>query len=541
MRGAGRIAGCQLKAAAGGMLPMTTRMPFASAISAMDSMLFWKSRGRTGPLLPATSFVPARIWTTAGRNATTSARKRNSICAEVCAPIPRFTMGPEKNPGSAMNQFSVIESPMKTTLAAPGAIAVLAARYRHRPGQSLAARSRLLLSISAKPAVFASRLKSAAPGMRGSMNRSLSTARSPSGITYAGGQGSSSMPTAAAGVAGVAPQSAPACHASTATSSFSRMDMDSSPQFLRHQQAARDCAARAQHRRNDILIEAAARLQRRQIVLQAGVGSRTYQRQHGHVPHHATAKNDALCRQHQRNRCGELPEVTGDHRPTLVPCRQRRQVAAPAGNHRGTTGKPLQTLTVKRANACKTPVARVAPYGQVSHFSMHESARDCVRRRHRASDSGSHGDIGQRTQSTPGPEPPLPQRGCADVGIQGNRHAEAVRQGVDYCRTGPATLGRFENTAEIRRAATQTKRTETADAQRSERAVALLSLTKEGEAARQRLCRVGRRNTGGVQNFRRGVSHCADEPGAPTLHCAVQGGHRADRRFATHPESPFQN
>src|SRR5258708_6639008 len=70
-----------------------------------------------GPVFPARSFVPARIITTTGRSAITSARNRTSICGVVCPLIPRSIYGfPGKNPpkrGSA--HISVMESPMKTT------------------------------------------------------------------------------------------------------------------------------------------------------------------------------------------------------------------------------------------------------------------------------------------------------------------------------------------------------------------------------------------------------------------------------------------
>ena len=51
------------------------------------------SPASTGPVLPAMSLVPARITTTAGLSATTSCRKRISICGVVCPLMPRPTYG----------------------------------------------------------------------------------------------------------------------------------------------------------------------------------------------------------------------------------------------------------------------------------------------------------------------------------------------------------------------------------------------------------------------------------------------------------------
>ncbi len=67
-----------------------------------------------GPVLPAMSLVPARMWTTRGRSAITSGRNRSSIWGLVWPLIPRSRNLPEKKPGSATPQASVIESPMKT-------------------------------------------------------------------------------------------------------------------------------------------------------------------------------------------------------------------------------------------------------------------------------------------------------------------------------------------------------------------------------------------------------------------------------------------
>jgi hypothetical protein len=68
-------------------------MPFACAISVIDAMLSSIISRVDGPVLPAMSFVPPRITTTAGLSATTSWRKRSSICGVVCPLMPRPTYG----------------------------------------------------------------------------------------------------------------------------------------------------------------------------------------------------------------------------------------------------------------------------------------------------------------------------------------------------------------------------------------------------------------------------------------------------------------
>ena len=69
----------------------TTRTPWSLASSAMLARLSWICDGVTGPALPATSLVPARITTALGESPSTSARKRSSIWAVVCPPMPRLT------------------------------------------------------------------------------------------------------------------------------------------------------------------------------------------------------------------------------------------------------------------------------------------------------------------------------------------------------------------------------------------------------------------------------------------------------------------
>ncbi len=180
------------------MLPRTTRMPLARARSTIDSMLRWKSSGAVGPLLPATSLVPARMCTTAGFRLTTSARNRTSSWADVCAPMPRLTRPAVKKSASASAQFSVIESPMNTTSVEPGAAMPLASRNRHRPAQSEAPRRRSSLPYGAKAGFFSSAMKSRACRVRGVTNRSVRSARAAGDITSGGGHGASTIPSGSA-------------------------------------------------------------------------------------------------------------------------------------------------------------------------------------------------------------------------------------------------------------------------------------------------------------------------------------------------------
>ena len=73
------------------MLESTTLMLFAFASSAIDARLFWISSLVIGPVLPAISFVPARMTTTRGFSAMTSGLNLMSICGVVCALMPRST------------------------------------------------------------------------------------------------------------------------------------------------------------------------------------------------------------------------------------------------------------------------------------------------------------------------------------------------------------------------------------------------------------------------------------------------------------------
>jgi hypothetical protein len=87
------------------------------------------SESRLGPVLPAMSLVPARMTTTSGSSARTSARNRTSICGVVCPPMPRLMYGlpGKKPPYPSLLQLSVIESPMNTTRLSPRAGAPIAA------------------------------------------------------------------------------------------------------------------------------------------------------------------------------------------------------------------------------------------------------------------------------------------------------------------------------------------------------------------------------------------------------------------------------
>jgi len=120
-------------------------LPFRGANAAMDRLGKKYDIGIIsnvdGPVLPAISFVPARMTTAAGWRWTTSCWKRTSICGVVCPLMPRFTYGlPGKNTPvvGVRPQASVMESPKKTTRWASGAAggrASLSALYRARSGQ----------------------------------------------------------------------------------------------------------------------------------------------------------------------------------------------------------------------------------------------------------------------------------------------------------------------------------------------------------------------------------------------------------------------
>src|SRR3982751_6555020 len=116
-------------------------MPLARAMSAMDAILSSIISSVDGPVLPAMSLVPASITTTLGFNATTSGRKRTSICGVVCPLIPRLMYGfPANMVGKYCCQPSVIEFPMKTTRFSPfagGTTVALASRYLARFAQSV--------------------------------------------------------------------------------------------------------------------------------------------------------------------------------------------------------------------------------------------------------------------------------------------------------------------------------------------------------------------------------------------------------------------
>ena len=91
-------------------------MLFALAISIIEKILSVIISVVEKPLFPAISFIPARIITTVGFNAMTSALKRISICGVVCPLIPRLTYFlSAKKLGSTVLQNSVIESPKKIT------------------------------------------------------------------------------------------------------------------------------------------------------------------------------------------------------------------------------------------------------------------------------------------------------------------------------------------------------------------------------------------------------------------------------------------
>ena len=87
-------------------------MPLACAISTIPIRLSAIIACVAGPVFPAMSLVPARITTTAGLSATTSCRKRISICGVVCPLMPRPTYGlPGNITGKCAAHASVIELP----------------------------------------------------------------------------------------------------------------------------------------------------------------------------------------------------------------------------------------------------------------------------------------------------------------------------------------------------------------------------------------------------------------------------------------------
>ena len=94
----GSMPGFHGYAAAGKIDAITTRIPLALARSAIAIKLSSMEVGVVGPVLPAISFVPARITTTFGCSAITSGQKRTNICGVVWPLMPRFTYGlPGKN------------------------------------------------------------------------------------------------------------------------------------------------------------------------------------------------------------------------------------------------------------------------------------------------------------------------------------------------------------------------------------------------------------------------------------------------------------
>ena len=86
---------------AGGWIDeIITRILFIRASSAMDLILAAIILIVTGPVLPAISFVPAKITTAFGCRSITSALNLTSICAVVWPLIPRLIYDfPEKNSG----------------------------------------------------------------------------------------------------------------------------------------------------------------------------------------------------------------------------------------------------------------------------------------------------------------------------------------------------------------------------------------------------------------------------------------------------------
>ena len=75
----------------GMMLASTTLMLLACASSLIDARFAWMSSSLIGPVLPAMSFVPARITTAFGFRSMTSRRNRTSICGVVWPLMPRST------------------------------------------------------------------------------------------------------------------------------------------------------------------------------------------------------------------------------------------------------------------------------------------------------------------------------------------------------------------------------------------------------------------------------------------------------------------
>src|SRR5688572_16494821 len=86
MRSTGRLVVCggafgaAWYALTGVMLASTTLTLLAFASSAIDIRLFWISSLLIGPVLPAMSFVPARMTTARGFRAITSGLNLRSIC-----------------------------------------------------------------------------------------------------------------------------------------------------------------------------------------------------------------------------------------------------------------------------------------------------------------------------------------------------------------------------------------------------------------------------------------------------------------------------
>ena len=91
----------------------TTPMPCVRARSTIACRLSSIIACVEGPVLPATSLVPARITTTCGFSASTSCGKRSSICAVVWPLMPRLSQPlPAKNEAlPSLPQPSVMESP----------------------------------------------------------------------------------------------------------------------------------------------------------------------------------------------------------------------------------------------------------------------------------------------------------------------------------------------------------------------------------------------------------------------------------------------
>jgi len=115
--------GFQGKSNEGVMEQSTTRIPFAAARSAIEARLSSVCSGVMGPVFPAMSLVPARMTTAFGLRSITSWRKRISICGEVLpadAAVDVRLAG-ERTVGPLNLPSLVMESPMNTTRASPGA------------------------------------------------------------------------------------------------------------------------------------------------------------------------------------------------------------------------------------------------------------------------------------------------------------------------------------------------------------------------------------------------------------------------------------